>query len=108
MFDCVLPTRMARTGTALTRVGRLNLRNARFADDPGPITPDCACYACAHFSRAYIRHLIHAKEILAHQLISIHNLHLMVTITREIREAVLEGRFQAYREGFWRNVQNEQ
>jgi queuine tRNA-ribosyltransferase len=108
MFDCVLPTRMARTGTALTRVGRLNLRNAQFADDPDPITPDCACYACAHFSRAYIRHLIYAKEILAHQLLSIHNLHLMLAIARELREAVLEGRFQAYREEFWKNVRNGQ
>ena len=110
MFDCVLPTRMARTGTALTRVGRLNLRNAQFTDDPEPITSDCACYACTHFSRAYIRHLIHAKEILAHQLLSIHNLHLMLTIARELREAILAGCFQAYREGFWRNVavSNEQ
>jgi queuine tRNA-ribosyltransferase len=104
MFDCVLPTRMGRTGTALTRTGRLNLRNARFADDPAPIEPGCTCYACEHFSRAYVRHLVHAKEILAHQLLSIHNLHLMLTITREIRDAVLEGRFQAYREEFWQTV----
>jgi len=102
MFDCVLPTRMARTGTALTRAGRLNLRNARFADDPAPIKPGCTCYTCAHFSRAYLRHLVKAKEILAHQLISIHNLHLLLTIARELRAAVLEGRFQAYREEFWR------
>jgi len=102
MFDCVLPTHMARTGTALTRVGRINLRNARFADDPAPIEPGCACYACTHFSRAYLRHLVQAKEILAHQLLSIHNLHLLLSIARELREAVLEGRFQAYREEFWR------
>jgi queuine tRNA-ribosyltransferase len=106
MFDCVLPTRMARTGTALTRVGRLNLRNARYTDDPEPIASDCTCYACTHFSRAYIRHLVHAKEILAHQLLSIHNLHLMLTITRELREAILAKRFQAYREEFWRSVAN--
>lgn len=104
MFDCVLPTRMARSGTALTRVGRLNLRNAQFADDPEPIAPGCTCYACANFSRAYVRHLVQAKEILAHQLLSIHNLHLMLTIARELREAILEGRFQAYREAFWQNV----
>ncbi|RLC78521.1 MAG: tRNA guanosine(34) transglycosylase Tgt [Chloroflexi bacterium] len=102
MFDCVLPTRMARTGTALTRAGRLNLRNARFADDPAPIEPGCACYACTHFGRAYLRHLVKSKEILAHQLISIHNLHLLLTIARELRQAVMEGRFQAYREEFWR------
>jgi len=102
MFDCVLPTRMARTGTALTRTGRLKLRNARFSDDPDPIEPGCTCYACEHFGRAYVRHLIQAKEILAHQLLSIHNLHLMLTIAREIREAILEQRFQAYRRAFWR------
>ncbi|MEE8390146.1 MAG: tRNA guanosine(34) transglycosylase Tgt [Anaerolineae bacterium] len=107
MFDCVLPTRIARTGTALTRTGRLNLRNARFADDPDPIEPGCTCYACAHFSRAYVRHLVHAKEILASQLLSIHNLHLMFTIAREIRGAILEGRLQAYREKFWRTANAE-
>ncbi|HET91483.1 MAG TPA: tRNA guanosine(34) transglycosylase Tgt [Chloroflexi bacterium] len=102
MFDCVLPTRMARTGTALTRVGRLVLRNAPFAEDPAPIEPGCTCYACTHFSRAYIRHLIKAKEILAYQLLSIHNLHLLLTMAREMRAAILAGRFQAYREAFWR------
>ncbi|MFQ6102405.1 MAG: tRNA guanosine(34) transglycosylase Tgt [Anaerolineae bacterium] len=101
MFDCVLPTRTARTGAALTRTGRINLRNARFADDPGPIEPGCACYACTHFSRAYIRHLTTTNEILGHQLLSIHNLHLLLTIARELREAILEKRFQAYREEFW-------
>jgi len=102
MFDCVLPTRMARTGTALTRTGRANLRNARFADDPAPLEPGCTCYACTHFSRAYVRHLVLAKEILGHQLLSIHNLHLLLTIARELCEAIREGRFQAYREEFWR------
>ncbi len=102
MFDCVLPTRMARTGTAMTRTGRLNLRNARFVDDPNPVEPGCTCYACQNFCRAYVRHLIQAKEILAHQLLSIHNLHLMLTITREIRAAILQGQFQTYRETFWR------
>ncbi len=98
MFDCVLPTRMARTGTALTRTGRLNLRNARFADDPAPIEPGCTCYACTHFSRAYVRHLVRAREILAHQLLSIHNLHVLLDTARQIRQAVLAGRFQAHRE----------
>ena len=101
MMDCVLPTRMARTGTALTRTGRLNLRNARFADDPAPIEADCHCYTCTHFSRAYLRHLIQARELLAHQLLSIHNLYLMIHIAHEIRAAILQGRFQACRERFW-------
>jgi queuine tRNA-ribosyltransferase len=97
MFDCVLPTRMARNGGALTRSGRLNLRNARFADDPAPLEPGCTCYTCTHFSRAYLRHLVLANEILGHHLLTLHNLHLMLTIARELREAILEGRFQAYR-----------
>jgi len=109
MFDCVLPTRLARNGGALTRAsglssskpGRLNLRNARFADDPAPLEPGCTCYTCTHFSRAYVRHLTRANEILGHHLLTLHNLHLMLTIAREIREAVLAGRFQAYREEFW-------
>jgi queuine tRNA-ribosyltransferase len=100
MFDCVLPTRTARNGSALTRKGRINLRNARFADDAQPIEPGCTCYACTHFSRAYVRHLTTADEILGHHLLTVHNLHLMLTIAREVREAVLEGRFQAYREAF--------
>lgn len=112
MFDCVLPTRMARNGGALTRApgpnpsqpGRLNLRNARFADDPAPLEPECTCYTCTHFSRAYLRHLTMANEILGHHLLTLHNLHLMLTIAREIREAILAGRFQAYREMFWASV----
>ncbi len=111
MFDCVLPTRMARNGGALVRPGpgplrsgRLNLRNARFADDPAPLEQGCTCYACTHFSRAYIRHLTLANEILGHHLLTLHNLHLMLTIARELREAILDGRFEAYREEFWRGA----
>jgi len=107
MFDCVLPTRMARNGGALTRTGRLNLRNARFADDPAPLEPDCTCYTCTHFSRAYLRHLTTADEILGHTLFTLHNLHLMLTIAREIRQSILAGEFQAYREAFWRGMNNE-
>jgi len=101
IFDCVLPTRVARNGAALTRVERLNMRNARFADDPAPIDEACGCYACQHFSRAYIRHLIVAKEILAATLLSIHNLYTMLTLIREIREAILAGQFWEYRAAFW-------
>ncbi len=101
MFDCVLPTRMARNGGVLTRAGRLNIRNARFADDPAPLEEGCGCYACTNFSRAYLRHLVQANEILGHHLLTMHNLYLMLTVAREIRESVLAGRFQEYREGFW-------
>ena len=111
MFDCVLPTRMARNGGALVRSagldpskpGRLNLRNARFADDSAPLEPGCTCYTCTHFSRAYLRHLVLANEILGHHLLTLHNLHLMLTMARELREAIFAGRFQAYREAFWQD-----
>jgi queuine tRNA-ribosyltransferase len=108
MYDCVLPTRMARNGGVLTRAGRLSIRNAQFADDARPLEPGCACYACTNFSRAYLRHLNWADEILGHQLITIHNLHLMITIAREIRESILKGRFQEYREAFWQRRQQSE
>jgi queuine tRNA-ribosyltransferase len=104
MFDCVLPTRLARNGGVLTRAGRLNLRNACFADDPAPPEAGCACYTCAHFSRAYLRHLVQANEILACHLLTLHNLHLLLTIARQARQAILEGRFQEYREARWRKA----
>ncbi|MCC6188739.1 MAG: tRNA guanosine(34) transglycosylase Tgt [Anaerolineales bacterium] len=96
IFDCVLPTRMARNHAALTRTGRLNLKNAPFARDPGPIEPGCACYCCANFSRAYVRHLVNANEILAAVLLTMHNVHLLLTLAREMRAAILAGAFAAY------------
>jgi queuine tRNA-ribosyltransferase len=101
IFDCVLPTRVARNGQALLRTGKFNMRNARFADDVRPIDETCHCYTCTHFSRAYIRHLVVAKEMLAATLLSIHNLHTMLAITREIRAAICTGNFPDYREEFW-------
>lgn len=101
IFDCVLPTRVARNGQALLRTGKFNMRNARFADDPAPLDETCTCYTCQNFSRAYIRHLLMAKEMLAATLLSIHNLHTMLVIIRELREAILAGRFADYRAAFW-------
>jgi len=101
IFDCVLPTRVARNGQALLRTGKANLRNARFAEDPAPLDATCACYACQNFSRAYLRHLIMAGEILGATLLTLHNLHTMFTLMREIREAILAGRFAEYRAAFW-------
>lgn len=98
MFDCVLPTRIARHGTAVTRCGQINLRNAMYISDPGPIEEDCACYTCQNFSRAYLRHLVKAKEILGYTLLTIHNLRTLIDITREIRTAIIEGRFTSYAE----------
>ncbi len=93
MFDCVLPTRMARNGAVFTTEGRLNLRNARFKDDPGPVDPDCECYTCRNFSRAYMRHLIMAGEITAARLATFHNLFFYAKITDIARRAIREGTF---------------
>jgi queuine tRNA-ribosyltransferase len=92
MFDCVLPTRIGRTGTALTSHGRLNLRNARFARDPRPLDGRCGCPACMRFSRAYIRHLVNQQELLALRLLSLHNLWFLVDVTVGARTAIEAGR----------------
>jgi queuine tRNA-ribosyltransferase len=95
LFDCVLPTRLARNGSVLTGGGRINLRNRRYADDAGPLEVGCDCYACARFSRAYLRHLFIAGEILAHRLASIHNLRMLVRLVDQLRAAIGTGGFQA-------------
>ncbi len=100
MFDCVLPTRIARNGTAFTRHSTLSLKNAGFAEDPGPIEEDCECHACRNFSRAYIRHLIKAEEILGLRLVTLHNLHFYLRLMRTARSAILEGRFVEFRREF--------
>lgn len=96
IFDCVLPTRMARNHTALTRTGRLNLRNRSFATERTPLAAECDCYCCLHFSRAYLRHLCIADEILASVLLSIHNLHLLQSLMREMRAEIQAGTFQPW------------
>ncbi len=103
IFDCVLPTRIARNGALFIRTGRLNIRNAQYADDAAPIEEGCDCYACRHFSRAYLRHLIMAKEILGLRLATLHNLHFMLNLMREIREAILAGAFSALKKEFLAN-----
>ena len=96
LFDSVLPTRMARNDAAITRSGRLNLRNAPYADDERPIDPECGCYTCRKFSRAYLRHLIIAHEMLSATLLSIHNLHTLIQLTADLRLAILEGRLPQF------------
>ncbi len=97
IFDCVLPTRLARHHAAMLANGkRLNMRRKEFARDPRPIDETCTCYTCQHFSRAYLRHLIVAKEMLAATLLSIHNLHTLVHLAQEMREAIITGRFEAW------------
>src|SRR5581483_4645058 len=98
MFDCVLPTRTARTGSALTSEGRLNLRNARFARDARPLEDGCACPACARFSRAYIRHLVNQQEILGLRLLSLHNLRFLLDLVAAARAAIERGGFTSWRE----------
>jgi queuine tRNA-ribosyltransferase len=100
MFDCVLPTRIARNGTAFTAAGTLNLKNAPFARDPGPIEEGCFCPACTTFSRAYLRHLIKAEEILGLRLVTLHNLHFYLTLMRKIRSSILDGTFAEFRREF--------
>jgi queuine tRNA-ribosyltransferase len=98
MFDCVLPSRTARTGSALTWEGRLNLRNARFARDPAPLDESCACPACARFSRAYIRHLVNQQELLGHRLLTLHNLRFVLDLVAGARAAIERGELGAYKE----------
>jgi queuine tRNA-ribosyltransferase len=100
IFDCVLPTRLARNGALFTSRGRINIRKAEFAEDPAPIEEGCGCYTCRHFSRAYLRHLFKAGEILGLRLNTIHNLYFLVDLMRRIRAAILENNFAALKESF--------
>jgi queuine tRNA-ribosyltransferase len=98
MFDCVLPTRTARTGSALTREGRLNLRNARFARDKRPLDEECSCPACSRFSRAYVRHLVNQQEILGLRLLSLHNLRFLLDLVAAARQAIERGEFLTWKD----------
>jgi queuine tRNA-ribosyltransferase len=100
MFDCVLPTRLARNGTAFTRFGTLNLKNNPYRLDERPIEEECACATCRTFTRGYIRHLIKAEEILGLRLITMHNLYFYLDLTRQIRNSLDNGTFQQFRERF--------
>ncbi len=98
MFDCVLPTRTARTGSALTWEGRLNMRNARFARDPRPLDEDCPCPACANHTRAYIRHLVNQDELLGLRLLSLHNLRFLLDLVATARQAIERGEFLTWKD----------
>ncbi len=97
MFDCVLPTRMGRTGTALTSAGRLNLKNARFARDQEPLDERCDCPACSRFSRAYIRHLVNQQELLGLRLLTVHNLGFLIRLTAGARAAIEDGKLATFK-----------
>ena len=97
MFDCVLPTRNARNGQLFVRGGRLNIANARHRADPDPVEPGCPCECCARYSRAYLAHLHHARELLYYRLATIHNLRHYLDLVRGARAAIIDGSFDDYR-----------
>ena len=100
MFDCVMPTRHARNGHLFTSTGVINIRNAAHQKDPGPIDPDCGCYTCRNYSRAYLRHLDRCNEILGSRLNTVHNLHFYLDLMRQLREAIGAGRVEAFARDF--------
>jgi queuine tRNA-ribosyltransferase len=106
MFDCVLPTRLARNGTAFAKTGTLNLKNAEFARDKNPIEQGCACPACNEYTRGYIRHLIKAEEILGLRLITLHNLYFYLDLMRQTRDAIENGTFNEFRNSFVARYRN--
>ncbi len=95
LFDCVIPTRLARHANALVGGDRWNMRNARFREDFAPLDANCPCYTCQHFSRAYLSHLLRAQELLGYTLLSIHNITELVQFTQKIRRAIFSGTFKA-------------
>ena len=103
MFDCVLPTRIARNGTLMTSQGRLVVRNAKFARDFSPLDPNCDCYTCKNYTRAYIRHLIKTDEILGLRLTTYHNLYFLLNLMEQVREAIKADRLGDFREEFFEN-----
>ncbi len=105
IFDCVLPTRLARHSAAMTNNGRMNMMNAQFARDERPISETCTCYTCQNHSRAYIRHLIQAREMLGGTLLSIHNVHTLLELARNLRQAILEGRFDQFANQYLSNFE---
>lgn len=105
MFDCVLPTRIARNGTVMVPTGKMVLRNAEYAHDFRPIQEGCGCYACRNFSRAYIRHLLKAGEVLGIRLTTIHNLWYLCHLMADLRQAIQDGCFTEFRREFWRQYQ---
>lgn len=100
MFDCVFPTRVARNGMAMIHTGRMNMKNKQYERDFRPIEESCGCYTCQNYTRAYIRHLYKSEELLAFRLVTIHNLYFLLQFMRDMREAIVEGKFSEFREYF--------
>ena len=100
MFDCTIPTRLARNGTAFTSLGKLVIRNSGFRNDTGPVDKDCDCYTCSNFSRAYLRHLFNTEEMLGPTLLTLHNVYFYIRLMQNIRGAVKKGKFEEFRKEF--------
>ena len=101
MFDCVLPTRIARNGTAMTSQGKVVVRNAKYARDFTPLDPECDCYCCKNYTKAYIIHLVKANEILAARLITTHNLRFLLKLMEDVRQAIMEDRLLDFKDEFF-------
>jgi queuine tRNA-ribosyltransferase len=108
MFDCVMPTRNARNGQFFTTSGTLNIRNARYAADDGPVDSRCGCYTCRRFSRAYLRHLFMSRELLAYRLATIHNVHYFVQLLNSLRTAIAGGTFDSFRKQFYSLLEGDE
>ena len=106
MFDCVLPTRNARNGQMFTQSGTINISNAQYRDDDGPIETGCRCYTCRNFSRAYLRHLYMARELLAYRLNTIHNVYFFIDFAKRMRQAILSDGFESFRRDFYHRLDN--
>ena len=107
IFDCVSPTRLARHGHALTKYGKINLKNAKYKEDFTPISEECNCYACKHYTKSYIKHLLNAEETFGARLLSIHNINYLVNLTKELRDAIKNDSILEYREEFIKNYYGE-
>lgn len=101
IFDCVLPTRIARHGTAMTSQGRVNIRKKAYEEDFTPLDPQCDCYTCKNYTKSYLRHLEHRNESFGKRLISLHNIHFLINLTKDIRQAILDNRLQDFRDEFF-------
>jgi len=108
MFDCVEPTRIARHGMAMTSMGRVNIKNAKYERDFGPLDPECDCYTCRNYSRAYLRHLFKAGETMSHMLLSEHNLRFLSKLSEDIRQAIDEDRFSSFKKEFYNKYYDNQ
>jgi queuine tRNA-ribosyltransferase len=100
LFDCVLPTRLGRNGTLYTKEGKIHIMNNTYREDTRPLESDCECYTCKNYSRAYMSHLFHGKEMLGGTLASIHNVHFIVNLVKKIRQSILEDKFEEFKKKF--------